>query len=106
MPHTAWRHHIRGDTITCIDTPHAVRQRSQSAVLLGLGAFATPLAAAAEDDPQAPLEEMTEFSPEDFVAEAAELPLDLVEALDSDVDLTPEEFLAQGARGRPGRRSC
>lgn len=67
------------------------------AVLLGLGAFATPLAAVAEDDPQAPLEEMTEFLPEDFVAEAAELPLDLVEALESDVELTPEEFLAQGA---------
>ncbi len=78
---------------------HAARRPAALAVavLLGLGAFATPLAAAAEDDPQAPLEEMTEFSPEDFVAEAAELPLDLVEALDSDVDLTPEEFLAQGA---------
>lgn len=78
---------------------HALRRPGALAVavLVGLGAFATPLAASAEEDLQATLEEMTEFSPEDFVAEAAELPAELVEALDSDVDLTPEEFLAQGA---------
>ncbi|MDH6181726.1 putative cell wall-binding protein [Microbacteriaceae bacterium SG_E_30_P1] len=60
-----------------------------------LGALVQPLAAAADEAP--PLEQMTEFPAAEFAAEASEVPAELAEALARDVDLTPEEYLAQAA---------
>lgn len=70
---------------------------ASTAILLGATAFLAPVAATAEEPAPAPIEGMIEYSPSDFVAEALELPADLVEALARDVGLTPEEYLAEGA---------
>ncbi len=64
-------------------------------IALFVGVFLVPAPAFAEDPP--PLETMLEFPSADFAEEAAALPPELVEVLDRDVDLTPDEYLAQGA---------
>ena len=69
-----------------------------AALILTTGVLAAPTIATAEEapPPPAPLPTMSEYDPADYAAQAADLPADLVVALDDDVDLTPEEFLAQG----------
>lgn len=78
------------------------RRRHASAVLalcavVSLGALTpVPLASATTEPPVAPdLQTMDEFDPADYVDEAAALPEELVAALDRDVELTAEEYLAQ-----------
>lgn len=66
-----------------------------AALLLVSGALVVPTLANAEEAPPA-LPDMGTYDPVDYAAEAAELPSDLVVALETDVNLTPEEFLAQG----------
>ena len=69
-----------------------------AALILATGMLAAPAIATAEETPPppAPLPTMSEYDPADYAAQAAELPADLVVALEDDVSLTPEEFLAQG----------
>jgi putative cell wall-binding protein len=75
-------------------------QRHRGFVLSGLviaALLVAPLqatAASAEDAPDT-LEVMGEYNPADFVAEASELPVELVEAIDRDLGLTAETYLAE-----------
>ncbi|MGX5680791.1 cell wall-binding repeat-containing protein [Schumannella luteola] len=64
-----------------------------AAVLLGAGLLSAPAIAVAEEsnDPV----EMGEYSPSDYVAEAAELPVELVDALGRDLGISPEQYLAE-----------
>jgi putative cell wall-binding protein len=66
-----------------------------TSLLIGAGVVFAPLSASAEDTPA--LQPLLDFVPSDFAAEAATLPQELVVALAEDVELTPEEYLAQGA---------
>ncbi len=69
-----------------------------AALILTTGVLAAPTVATAEETPPppAPLPTMSEYDPADYAAQAADLPAELVVALEDDVSLTPEEFLAQG----------
>ncbi|MDO7881116.1 cell wall-binding repeat-containing protein [Salinibacterium soli] len=68
-----------------------------AAVLLSAGLLSAPAIAFAEDPAPAPVESMDEFSPSDYAAEAAELPIELADAVARDLGISPEEYLAQGA---------
>jgi putative cell wall-binding protein len=56
----------------------------------GVGAVAAPVASP-------DVEQMEEYSPAQFTREAAQLPAELIEALDRDVDVTGAEYLAEAA---------
>ncbi len=64
------------------------------ATVLFAGAFVTP-SAAANDLDGAALESMDEYLPADYVSDAALLPNELVEAVERDLGLSGEEYLAQ-----------
>lgn len=66
-----------------------------TALILMSSAIVAPTLASAEEAPPV-LPDMGTYDPADYAAEAADLPEDLVVALDTDVNMTPEEFLAQG----------
>lgn len=66
-----------------------------TALILASTALVAPTLASAEEAPPA-LPDMGTYDPADYAAEAADLPEGLVVALDTDVNMTPEEFLAQG----------
>lgn len=61
------------------------------ALVPGVAALASP----STDDPS--IEQMEEYSPAQFTREAAQLPIELIEALDRDVDVTGAEYLAEAA---------
>ncbi|NED97274.1 LPXTG cell wall anchor domain-containing protein [Phytoactinopolyspora alkaliphila] len=65
---------------------------------------ATAVAASASpvpEEPEArPEVEMGEFEPADFTEQAGRLPRDLVVAVERDLDLSPEQYLAQAATAR------
>ncbi len=77
----------------------------RSAVFAGLATLAlvvAPLQAGAAWGEDAPVDELTpdpvvmgEYNPADYVDEAAELPTDLVDALQRDLGITAEEYLAE-----------
>lgn len=75
-------------------TLRAVAAASGTVLLAGLLLAPLPVAA---DEPGDGLVQMQEFPAEQFADEAAELPEELVEALERDVDITPEEYLARSA---------
>lgn len=70
-------------------------------IALGLGMLSLPSVAVAEETaPQeeaSTLEVMGEYSPSDFMAEAAELPVELVDAIVRDLGIDPEQYLAESA---------
>ena len=65
-----------------------------AAAALVAGLLIAPMPAAA-DESTGDLVQMQEFPTAEFASEAAALPVELVEALERDVDQTPEEYLAQ-----------
>ena len=75
-------------------TLRAVAAPASVALLAGL--LLAPMPAAADETGDG-LVQMQEFPAAEFTAEAAELPAELVEALARDVQISPEEYLAQSA---------
>lgn len=67
-----------------------------SGTIVAIAAWALlPIAPAVAESEPVGLEEMGDYVAQDYTDEAATLPVDLIEALDRDLDLSAEEYLAQ-----------
>lgn len=75
----------------------SVRRNAVAAICVSFGLLVSGLqvtAASAEDSPD-PLEVMGEYRPSDYAEQAAALPEELVVAIDRDLGLSAEEYLAE-----------
>ncbi|WP_129667502.1 Ig-like domain-containing protein [Phytoactinopolyspora endophytica] len=69
-------------------------------VIGGTLVAATANAQEADEDVPAAEVSMSEFDPEDFSDQAADLPADLIDAIERDLDISAERYLAQAAATR------